>query len=91
MTRYLIEEKPIGPYSNSVLRVVEGSDVVVSKGMLQVWAASPSESGKQHLVISVALDRVLTFKSRSAAAHWDGIDRRARLDKVWDGIERRAS
>jgi hypothetical protein len=92
MQTYEIEEKLIGETRNTHVRVVQGTDVEISVGKLQVWNSS-SRSGEPHrLVASVALERLVAFRARGAAIiNWDGIERRNRPIPIWDGAERRAS
>jgi hypothetical protein len=91
MQTYEIEERLIGETRNTHVRVVQGTDVEISVGKLQVW--NSSKSGEPHrLVASVALERLVAFKARGTAViNWDGIERRNRPIPIWDGAERRAS
>jgi hypothetical protein len=91
MQTYEIEERLIGETRNTHTRVVQGTDVEISVGKLQVWNAS--HSGEPHkLVASVALERLVAFKARGESViNWDGIERRNRPIPIWDGAERRAS
>lgn len=92
MQTFEIEERLIGETRNTHVRVVQGTDVEISVGKLQVWDGS-SRTGEPHrLVASVALERLVSFKARGAAIiNWDGVERRNRPKPAWDGIERRAS
>ena len=92
MQTFEIEERLIGETRNTHVRVVQGTDVEISVGKLQVWDAS-SRAGEPHrLIASVALERLVSFKARGAAIiNWDGVERRNRPKPTWDGIERRAS
>ena len=88
MNSYLIEEKSAGQYGSSTIRVVKGTDVTISKGMLQVWNSLPN--GKRaHPVASIAIERLVTFKIRTPEKSWDGTERRAQPVLNWDGIDRR--
>jgi hypothetical protein len=91
MQTYEIEERLIGETRHTHVRVVQGTDVEIAVGKLQVW--NSSQTGEPHrLVASVALERLVAFKARGAAIiNWDGIERRNRPTPIWDGAERRAS
>lgn len=91
MQTFEIEERLIGETRNTYIRVVQGTDVEIAIGKLQVWdASSPGEPHR--LVASVALERLVAFKARGAAIiNWDGVERRNRPKPQWDGVERRAS
>ena len=92
MQTYEIEEKLIGETRNTHVRVVQGPDVEISVGKLQVWSSSSRPGEPHRLVASVALERLVSFKARGQAViNWDGIERRNRPILIWDGVERRAS
>jgi hypothetical protein len=93
MQTYEIEERLIGETRNTHVRVVQGTDVEIAVGKLQVWDSSSVPRGEPHrLVASVALERLVSFKARGhAVINWDGVERRNRPIPIWDGVERRAS
>lgn len=91
MHTYEIEEKLIGQARTTHVRMVEGTDVEIAMGRLQVWITSQSDAQKARLVASVALERLVAFKIRSGVINWDGIERRNHPVLAWDGVDRRAS
>jgi hypothetical protein len=92
MQTFEIEEKLIGETRNTHVRLVQGTDVEISVGKLQVWSSSSRPGEPHRLVASVALERLVSFKARGEAAiNWDGVERRNRPIPIWDGVERRAS
>jgi hypothetical protein len=92
MQTYEIEEKLIGETRNTHVRVVQGTDVEISVGKLQIWNSSSTSGAPHRLVASVALERLVAFRARGEAViNWDGIERRNRPILIWDGVNRRAS
>jgi hypothetical protein len=92
MQTYEIEEKLIGETRTTHVRVVQGTDVEISVGKLQVWNSSPRSGEPHKLVASVALERLVAFRAKGEAIiNWDGVERRNRPIPIWDGAERRAS
>ncbi|MGH9020626.1 MAG: hypothetical protein ACRDV0_06360 [Acidimicrobiales bacterium] len=90
MITFEIEEKVFGKGRETLDREVQGTEVTISAGTLQIWDRS---SGPDHprLVANVALERLVALKSREVELTWDGVDRRIRMVYAWDGVERRAS
>jgi hypothetical protein len=88
MNTYEIEEKIIGQPRKNLVRDVQGTDIRVFMGRLEVWNGRPGEE-RSRLVGVVALERLVGFKTRSAAAGWDGVDRRVRPVNQWNGVDRR--
>jgi hypothetical protein len=91
MNTYEIEEKLIGEQRSTHTRVVQGTDVEITMGRLQVWDGSSPAPEQPRLVASVALARLVAFKIRAGKINWDGIERRNRPIPIWDGVNRRAS
>ena len=65
---YIIEQKRAGQFGCSDFLMVEGTHVTISKGTLHVWNADREGRLASRAVASVPLERVVTFKSRSAEA-----------------------
>lgn len=89
MHTYEIEEKLIGELRGNHRRSVDGTDVEIAMGRLQVWDSSSLDEGRPRLVAAVALERLVSFKVRGGVITWDGIERRNRPIPIWDGVERR--
>lgn len=85
-----IEEKVFGEPRETLVREVEGTEVSISAGVLQIWERS-SDAGQSRLVANVALERLVVLKSREVEVRWDGVERRVRLAFTWDGVDRRVS
>ena len=63
---YIIEKKRIGQFGCSDLLMVEGTHVTISTGTLHVWNAEREGRLSSLAVASVPLERIVSFKSRSA-------------------------
>jgi hypothetical protein len=84
-----IEEKVYGELRKTLVREVQGTEVIISEGVLQIWNRS-SDGEEPRLVANVALERLITLTSNELVITWDGVDRRARIAPAWDGVDRLA-
>ena len=64
MTTYIIEEKSTKEPGESVVRTVTGTELTISRGLLEIW--NSHEGSTRELVISFAADRVLSLTSQSS-------------------------
>jgi hypothetical protein len=85
-----IYERVYGEGRETIVREVQGTEVIILEGVLQIWDKSSSEE-KARLVANVSLDRLITLTSSELVISWDGVDRRARIAPFWDGVDRRTS
>ena len=90
MITFEIEEKIIGEPRRTLVREVQGTEVMISSGNLQIWDRSLGEQ-QSRLVANVALVRLVALRSSEIVIRWDGVDRRAHLAPLWDGVDRRQS
>jgi hypothetical protein len=85
-----IYERVFGEGRETNVRQVQGTEVVIVEGVLQIWDRSSGEE-KSRLVANVSLDRLITLTSSELVISWDGVDRRTRVTPIWDGVDRRTS
>jgi hypothetical protein len=85
-----IYERVYGEGREKIVREVQGTEVVILDGVLQIWDRSLGEE-KARLVANVSLERLITLTSSELVISWDGVDRRAQVAPAWDGIDRRSS
>ncbi|HEY5437873.1 MAG TPA: hypothetical protein VIJ99_03135 [Acidimicrobiales bacterium] len=90
MIAFEIYERVYGEDRETNVREVQGTEVIIVEGVLQIWDRSSGEE-KPRLVANVSLDRLITLTSSELVISWDGVDRRARVTPVWDGVDRRTS
>jgi hypothetical protein len=85
-----IYERVYGEGRETIVREVEGTEVIILEGVLQIWDRSLGQE-KSRLVANVSLDRLITLTSSELMITWDGVERRARVAPAWDGVDRRTS
>ena len=85
-----IYERVYGEGREKIVREVQGTEVVILDGVLQIWDRSSGEKNSR-LVANVSLERLITLSSSELVISWDGVDRRARVVPAWDGVDRRTS
>lgn len=85
-----IYERVYGEGREKIVREVQGTEVIILDGVLQIWDKSHGEANAR-LVANVSLDRLITLTSSELVISWDGVDRRARVAPVWDGVDRRGT
>ncbi len=88
MITFEIYERVYGKGREKIVREVQGTDVMILDGVLQIWDRSSGEENAR-LVANVSLDRLLTLTSSELVSAWDGVDRRAHVIPVWNGVDRR--
>ncbi len=90
MITFEIYERVYGEGREKLVREVQGTEVIILDGVLQIWDRSSGEENSR-LVANVSLDRLITLTSSELVITWDGVDRRAQLAPNWDGVDRRTS
>ena len=64
LTNYIIVEKLTGQYGRSDIRVVQGTEMMIVKGLLQIWNSEREGALARRPVHSVPVERVVSFKQQ---------------------------
>lgn len=64
LTNYIIVEKLAGQYGRSEIRVVQGTEMMIVKGLLQIWNSEREGAVARRPVHSVPVERVISFKQQ---------------------------
>ena len=62
LTNYIIVEKFTGHYGRSDIRVVQGTEMMIAKGQLQIWNSEREGALARRPVLSIPVERVVSFK-----------------------------
>ncbi|NNN00234.1 MAG: hypothetical protein HKL86_00200 [Acidimicrobiaceae bacterium] len=71
LTNYIVVEKLAGEYGRTGIRAVQGTSMTIAKGQLQIWNAEREGSLGLRPVLSVPVERVITFKEQEKKASLD--------------------
>src|SRR5487761_1960149 len=68
LTNYIVVEKLAGEYGRSGIRAVQGTSMTITKGHLQIWNSEREGALGLRPVLSVPVERIITFKEQDKKA-----------------------
>jgi|GEM_PF-5663658 len=71
LTNYIVVEKSALRYGSSSVRVVQGTNMSISKGQLQIWNSDREGVHGHRPVLSVPVERIISFKEQAKTV--DGV------------------